>query len=61
MNPSNQPDPPATAESAPAPASLRGFWSLIVTQFQGAFNDNVLKNLVVFLIVGMNMALAREA
>jgi acyl-[acyl-carrier-protein]-phospholipid O-acyltransferase/long-chain-fatty-acid--[acyl-carrier-protein] ligase len=26
-----------------------GFWSLIVTQFQGAFSDNVLKNLVVFV------------
>jgi len=30
---------------------LRGFWSLIVTQFQGAFSDNALKNLVVFLIL----------
>jgi acyl-[acyl-carrier-protein]-phospholipid O-acyltransferase/long-chain-fatty-acid--[acyl-carrier-protein] ligase len=29
----------------------RGFWSLIVTQFQGAFSDNALKNLVIFLIV----------
>ncbi len=26
-----------------------GFWSLIITQFQGAFSDNVLKNLVVFV------------
>jgi acyl-[acyl-carrier-protein]-phospholipid O-acyltransferase / long-chain-fatty-acid--[acyl-carrier-protein] ligase len=26
-----------------------GFWSLIVTQFQGAFSDNVVKNLVVFV------------
>ncbi len=24
-----------------------GFWSLIVTQFQGAFNDNALKFLVI--------------
>src|SRR4051812_41327897 len=31
----------------------RGFWALIVTQFQGAFNDNGLKQLVVFLILGM--------
>jgi len=38
--------------SAPrTPASLRGFWCLIVTQFQGAFSDNALKNLVVFLIL----------
>src|SRR5439155_4346347 len=32
--------------------SSRGFWALIVTQFQGAFSDNVLKNLVVFMILG---------
>ncbi|MBM3836354.1 MAG: MFS transporter [Verrucomicrobia bacterium] len=35
-----------------------GFWSLIVTQFQGAFSDNVLKNLVVFLIVATGMSLS---
>ncbi|HLY97433.1 MAG TPA: acyl-[ACP]--phospholipid O-acyltransferase [Candidatus Angelobacter sp.] len=33
----------------------RGFWSLVVTQFQGAFNENGLKNLVVFIILGMAM------
>jgi len=34
------------------PANWRtGFWSLIVTQFQGAFNDNALKFLVIYLIV----------
>src|SRR5215470_15987453 len=32
----------------------RGFWSLIVTQFQGAFNDNGLKFFVIFLILGNN-------
>src|ERR1700746_581025 len=31
-----------------------GFWSLIVTQFQGAFNDNGLKFFVIFLILGHN-------
>ena len=31
-----------------------GFWSLIVTQFQGAFNDNGLKFLVIYLIVERN-------
>jgi acyl-[acyl-carrier-protein]-phospholipid O-acyltransferase/long-chain-fatty-acid--[acyl-carrier-protein] ligase len=31
-----------------------GFWSLIVTQFQGAFNDNGLKFLVIYLIVGQD-------
>ena len=33
----------------------RGFWSLIATQFQGAFNENGLKNLVVFIVLGMAM------
>src|ERR1700724_2624205 len=31
-----------------------GFWSLFVTQFQGAFNDNGLKFLVIYLIVERN-------
>jgi len=31
------------------PPSQRGFWALILTQFQGAFSDNVVKNLVVFM------------
>lgn len=43
-----------------APAVTRGFWSLIVTQFQGAFSDNVLKNLVVFMILGGSLSLAEE-
>jgi acyl-[acyl-carrier-protein]-phospholipid O-acyltransferase / long-chain-fatty-acid--[acyl-carrier-protein] ligase len=38
-----------------SPASHRGFWNLIATQFQGAFSDNALKNLVIFLILGMNL------
>jgi acyl-[acyl-carrier-protein]-phospholipid O-acyltransferase / long-chain-fatty-acid--[acyl-carrier-protein] ligase len=32
-----------------------GFWSLVITQFQGAFNDNALKFLVIYLIVGMSL------
>ncbi len=43
------------AANAANPAWRRGFWSLVVTQFQGAFNENGLKNLVVFLILGMAM------
>lgn len=41
---------------APGPPSnwRLGFWSLIVTQFQGAFNDNGLKFLVIYLIVERN-------
>src|SRR5512146_1972065 len=34
----------------------RGFWSLIATQYQGAFSDNALKNLTVFLVIGMGLA-----
>lgn len=37
------------------PTAHRGFWSLIVVQFQGAFSDNALKNLVVFLILGLGL------
>src|SRR5712672_3958862 len=31
----------------------RGFWSLIATQFQGAFNENALKFLVIYLILAV--------
>ena len=48
------------SESKTAPDSLRGFWSLFVTQFQGAFSDNVLKTLVVFMLVAMNLTLAEK-
>jgi acyl-[acyl-carrier-protein]-phospholipid O-acyltransferase / long-chain-fatty-acid--[acyl-carrier-protein] ligase len=41
----------------PSQSFLRGFWSLIVTQFEGAFNDNALKMVVTF--VGLNMALSQ--
>ena len=41
---------------ADAPRSWHlGFWSLIATQFQGAFNDNGLKFLVLYLIIGTNL------
>src|SRR5262245_32023754 len=33
----------------------KSFWSLIATQFQGAFSDNALKNLVLFFIVGAGL------
>src|SRR5277367_4519907 len=42
------------------PGRLRSFWCLFVTQFQGAFSDNVLKNLVVFMILGLNISLAQQ-
>ena len=39
----------------PPPNWQRGFWSLIATQFQGAFSDCTLKNLVIFIILGMGL------
>jgi len=54
------PETPPSARENPAahpPANWRfGFWSLIVTQFQGAFNDNGLKFLVIYLIVDRNLS-----
>jgi acyl-[acyl-carrier-protein]-phospholipid O-acyltransferase / long-chain-fatty-acid--[acyl-carrier-protein] ligase len=50
----NSSEPAKTSPVTP-PASHRGFWNLIATQFQGAFSDNALKNLVIFLILGMNL------
>jgi len=32
--------------------SLVGFWSLFLTQFQGAFNDNAFKFIVIFMVLG---------
>ena len=44
-----------------SPQCTRGFWALIVTQFQGAFSDNVVKNLVVFVaLFGTTMTLAEK-
>jgi hypothetical protein len=45
-----------TESAEPGQPPLRGFWSLILTQFEGAFNDNALKMVVTF--VGLNMALS---
>src|SRR6266853_46882 len=42
--------PPRPSHGAPGNWRL-GFWRLIVPQFQGAFNDNALKFLVIYLIV----------
>jgi len=53
----NEINPETTGQNleSRAPAGLRGFWALIVTQFQGAFSDNALKWLVVFLITQLNL------
>ncbi|MGO9340686.1 MAG: acyl-[ACP]--phospholipid O-acyltransferase [Terracidiphilus sp.] len=39
-----------------AQRSERGFWALIATQFQGAYSDNILRNLLLAMIVGMGLA-----
>src|ERR1700678_669081 len=45
---------------APSPVAAaprtRGFWALIATQFQGAYSDNILRNLLLSMIVGMGLA-----
>src|SRR5438876_5046141 len=38
------------------PPSTRGFWALIATQFQGAFSDNVLKNLAIYFVLSLGVA-----
>ena len=31
--------------------SLKGFWSLFLTQFQGAFSDNLFKFLAIYFVM----------
>src|SRR5690242_21707456 len=38
-----------------------GFWSLIATQFQGAFNENALKFLTIYLILAIEKKEANRA
>lgn len=45
-----------TSRDAAARSARRGFWALIATQFQGAFSDNILRNLLLSIVVGMNLA-----
>src|SRR3954466_15940952 len=47
-----QPEP-RPQSSAP---SIRGFWALIATQFQGAFSDNILKNLAIYFVLSLGVA-----
>ena len=51
---------PAAAPLATGAVSTGGFWSLFVTQFQGAFSDYILKTLVVFMMLGLNVPLAEQ-
>jgi acyl-[acyl-carrier-protein]-phospholipid O-acyltransferase / long-chain-fatty-acid--[acyl-carrier-protein] ligase len=46
----------SVARTSPPPRNWRrGFWSLILTQFQTGFNDNALKFLVIYIVIGMNL------
>ena len=47
---------PNVMTTASETRSERGFWTLIATQFQGAFSDNILRNLLLSMIVSMQMA-----
>src|ERR1700691_1577553 len=47
--------PDDQAPSTSSPRSERGFWALIATQFQGAYSDNILRNLLLAMIVGMGL------
>src|SRR5260370_6614709 len=51
-NQSHQPETVNGAHQPEQPWRL-GFWSLIVTQFQGAFSANVLRYLRTFMVLGM--------
>lgn len=53
MNPYETPAAPAGDPVQPLP---RGFWNLMFTQFQGAFSDNALKWLVIFLVFDMGLS-----
>jgi acyl-[acyl-carrier-protein]-phospholipid O-acyltransferase / long-chain-fatty-acid--[acyl-carrier-protein] ligase len=52
----NPPVSPTAEPKADRPGWKFGFWSLIVTQLQNAFNDNAIKFLVIYIIVSMNFA-----
>jgi len=52
--------PNRASDAAPARAGNLGFWSLIVTQFQTAFNDNALKFLVIYIVLAMNLPQSRR-
>jgi len=52
-------DSPATQNKFPA-NWRSGFWSLIATQFQGAFSDSVLKWVTIFLVLELGLPQARR-
>lgn len=59
MTPDSPPPVPANSGAtaiAQIPYRRRSFWALIATQFQGAFSDNVLRNLLLSIVIGMSLA-----
>ena len=55
MNEKQKPD-----DAGQKPGTLRGFWALIITQFQGAFSDNALKQLALFIGISLGMSEAEQ-
>ena len=53
--PVDEPSEKSAIASLPRRYSSVGFWSLIVTQFQTAFNDNALKFLVIYIVVAIHL------
>jgi acyl-[acyl-carrier-protein]-phospholipid O-acyltransferase/long-chain-fatty-acid--[acyl-carrier-protein] ligase len=52
----SHPDSSVTYNPPEESRSEHGFWSLIATQFQGAYSDNILRNLLLSMVVGMGLA-----
>lgn len=50
---------PSTSDAS-KPAWPRGFWNLMFTQFQGAFSDNALRWLVIYLVLGSALSEAEK-
>ncbi|HTY86676.1 MAG TPA: acyl-[ACP]--phospholipid O-acyltransferase [Candidatus Acidoferrum sp.] len=48
-----RPESQMTGASSADRSGLRGFWALIITQFQGAFSDNALKQLALFIGISL--------
>jgi acyl-[acyl-carrier-protein]-phospholipid O-acyltransferase / long-chain-fatty-acid--[acyl-carrier-protein] ligase len=51
-----EPTDAVSSTATEVPRKIRGFWALIATQFQGACSDNILRNLLLSIIVGMGLA-----
>ena len=51
LRPANQTMDDANPTNSRPEGSLRGFWSLFATQFQGAFSDNLYKFLAIFFVM----------